>query len=162
MLGFFNKKIQIEVKAPVKGDIVSMDRVPDEIFSNRMLGDGIAIEPQEGVLVSPVEGEIVQVFPTKHAIGITSTEGLEILIHIGLDTVKMRGEGFESFVNVGDKVSVGSLLLKFDLEKIKQNSKSAVIPVVITNMEEVDSLKPTTSTSVQKGEDTIIFVNKKR
>jgi len=99
-----------------------LEEVPDPVFAQKMMGDGIAIEPTEGTVVSPVNGEIVQFFPTKHAIGIKSETGVEVLIHVGLETVGMKGEGFEGLVEVGDKVKVGTPLLTFDIDQIGRAS----------------------------------------
>lgn len=105
-INYLEKRSEKEetVIAPLTGKIVNIEEVPDPTFAQKMMGDGIAIEPTEGVVVSPVDGEIVQFFHTKHAIGIQSEAGAEILIHVGLETVSMNGEGFEGHVNVGDKV----------------------------------------------------------
>lgn len=119
--------------APITGKVIPLEEVPDPVFAQKMMGDGIAIEPTEGTVVSPVNGEIVQFFPTKHAIGIKSETGVEILIHVGLETVGMNGEGFEALVKVGDKVTVGTPLLTFDIELIKEKAKSIVTPIILTN-----------------------------
>lgn len=140
MLNLFKKKNLIELISPVKGSAIDIKNVPDQVFASGMLGNGIAFEPTEGVVYSPCSGEIVNLFPTKHAIGIKTKEGLEILIHIGIDTVEMKGEGFEAFVNVGDKVKVGDKLISFDLDLVKSKAKSAISPMVITNMDIVESM----------------------
>jgi sugar PTS system EIIA component len=132
----FFKKPKLEIFAPVNGEIIPIEHVPDPVFSEKMMGDGIAIIPSEGNICSPVAGKIIQVAPTKHAIGILAEDGTEILIHIGLETVALKGEGFSVVVNVGDKVSVGQLLITVDLEFIKTNAKSIVTPIVITNSNE--------------------------
>jgi PTS system glucose-specific IIA component len=126
--------------APITGKVLPLEEVPDPVFSQKMMGDGIAIEPTEGIVVSPVNGEIVQFFPTKHAIGIKSETGVEVLIHVGLETVGMKGEGFEGLVEVGDKVSVGTPLLNFDIELIKEKAKSIVTPVILTNGDIIDTV----------------------
>lgn len=100
------------------------------------MGDGFAIEPTEGTVVSPVNGEIVNVFPTKHAIGIQSEGGKEILIHFGIDTVKLNGEGFETLVAQGDKVKQGQPLLKVDLAFVKDNAPSIITPIIFTNLQQ--------------------------
>ena len=108
------------IVSPIEGKILPITEVPDQVFSGKMMGDGFAIEPTEGTVVSPVNGEIVNVFPTKHAIGIQSEGGKEILIHFGIDTVKLNGEGFEALVAQGDKVKQGQPLLKVDLAFVKK------------------------------------------
>ncbi|MDT8859855.1 PTS glucose transporter subunit IIA [Alkalihalobacillus sp. MEB130] len=128
------------VVAPITGKLVAIEDVPDPMFAQKMMGDGIAIEPTIGRAVAPVSGEIVQVFPTKHAIGIKTLGGIEILLHIGLETVNMNGEGFTAYVKEGDKVKVGETLVEFDLDLIKDKATSTITPLVITNMEVVTSM----------------------
>lgn len=99
-----------------------------------MMGEGFGINPTEGEVVSPVAGKVDNVFPTKHAIGLKTKNGLEILVHIGLDTVQLDGEGFNVLVSSGDTVQVGDPLLKFDLEFIRNNAKSVISPIIITNL----------------------------
>lgn len=105
-----------------------------------MLGDGIAFEPDEGVVCSPVDGKIVNVFPTKHAVGIRTKEGIDLLVHIGFDTVKLKGEGFESLVMEDQEVKAGERIILVDLELIKQRSYSTITAVLITNMDMVGTL----------------------
>lgn len=129
---WFQKKEEI-LFAPLRGKVIPLTEVPDPTFSEKMLGEGFAILPSEGKVFSPVDGKVVQIFPTKHAIGIQSKGGLEILIHIGLETVTMEGKGFTSFVNAGDKVRVGDPLIHFSLTEVKEKAKSTITPIVITN-----------------------------
>src|SRR5699024_4500259 len=117
----------------VTGKVVPLEEVPDPVFSQKMMGEGIAVDPAEGKVYAPCNGEIMQVAPTKHAVGILAGDGAEILIHVGLDTVNLKGEGFESHVEAGDTVSKGDLLLTFDLELIREKVPSTVTPIVITN-----------------------------
>lgn len=146
-MGFFSKlfssKEQVEsdvtLMAHMTGRYVPLTEVPDPVFSEKMMGDGFAIEPTVGEVCSPVNGEIVQVFPTKHAVGIRTNNGLELLIHIGLETVALNGEGFETHVVAGDKVAVGQKLVTFDLPFIQQKAKAIVTPCIITNMDAVKS-----------------------
>ena len=147
--------------APLTGKIVNIEEVPDPTFAQKMMGDGIAIEPTEGVVVSPVDGEIVQFFHTKHAIGIQSEAGAEILIHVGLETVSMNGEGFEGHVNVGDKVKAGDKLLSFDLDLIKEKAASTVTPIVITNGDAIESLDKRAASEATKGETSLLQVKMK-
>ncbi|MBY4605193.1 MULTISPECIES: glucose-specific PTS transporter subunit IIBC [Bacillus] len=123
---------------PLKGETVSLTDVPDQVFSEKMMGEGFAIDPSEGKVVAPADGEIVSIFPTKHAIGFMSAGGTEILIHVGIDTVKLNGEGFETYVTSGQAVKQGELLLTFNLDYIKQHAVSAVTPVIFTNASEED------------------------
>jgi N-acetylglucosamine PTS system EIICBA or EIICB component len=122
--------------SPIKGELKSITEVPDQVFSGKMMGDGFAILPTDGTVVSPVNGEIVNIFPTKHALGIVAEDGTEILIHFGIDTVKLKGEGFEAFVAQGDKVTQGQPLIKVDLEYVGANAPSLMTPVVFTNLKE--------------------------
>lgn len=148
----------IQVVAPITGNAVNLSAVPDPVFSDKMMGDGLAIEPSEGVVVSPIEGEIMQVFPTKHAVGIRAKNGAEILIHIGLETVSLKGEGFETHVKQGDKVKAGEKLVTFDMGIISEKAKSTVTPVIITNTDQAASLRVLTKGNVQKGETPILEV----
>ncbi|MFE1242589.1 PTS glucose transporter subunit IIA [Fictibacillus sp. NPDC058756] len=160
---FGKKEVKKEetIVAPLTGKIVSIEEVPDPTFSQKMMGDGIAIEPTEGVVVSPVDGEIVQFFHTKHAIGIQSESGAEILIHVGLETVNMNGEGFKGHVNVGDKVKAGDKLLTFDLDLIKEKAASTVTPIVITNGDAVESLDKRAASDATKGETSLLQIKMK-
>lgn len=130
---FGNKETELKVTSPLTGKKVALEDVPDPVFSQKMMGEGVAVDPEDGLVVSPVEGKVVQVFPTKHAVGLETKSGAEVLIHIGLETVAMEGEGFEAFVAQGDKVSVGDKLISFDLDLIKEKAKSTVTPIIITN-----------------------------
>ena len=123
------------------GELLDITKVPDEVFSTKMMGDGFAIKSNDGIIVSPVDGKIGVVFETKHAIIIESTEGKEILIHLGIDTVNLKGEGFEVFVNVGDEVKAGDRLVKMDVEFIEANAKSSISPVIFTNLESNESIE---------------------
>jgi sugar PTS system EIIA component len=133
----FSKKIEtrvVEIHSPLDGEAIPLEEVPDPVFAQKMMGDGLAIIPKNGKVVSPVNGKVVQIFPTKHAVGLVSEEGLEILIHIGLETVELNGEGFEVAVNAGETVKVGDPLLNVDLDYLEQKHKEIVTPIVITNM----------------------------
>ena len=142
MLGLFFKKEKIvEFKSPVSGETVDLTNVPDEVFASKMVGDGVAFKPDQGALFAPVNGEIVQVFPTKHAIGLRTKEGLEVLIHIGIDTVEMRGEGFKSFIQKNQWVKAGDKIMEFDLNLIEKYGKSTLTPLLITNMRAVKSIR---------------------
>ncbi|SDZ57333.1 PTS system, glucose-specific IIA component [Evansella caseinilytica] len=142
--GLFQKKknSQIEeVLSPMRGKVIPVTEVPDPVFAQRMMGDGIAIIPKSEKVVSPVNGRVIQVFPTKHAIGIQSEHGLELLIHIGLETVELKGEGFEVFVEEDQRVKAGDHLANVDLAYLKRNNKQVVTPMIITNMEKVSNVE---------------------
>jgi PTS system glucose-specific IIA component len=142
-MGLFSKmkKGPLQLTAPMKGQVIDITEVPDAVFSQKFVGDGVAIYPTEGKVYSPVDGEIMLMAETGHAIGIKTKEGFEILIHVGLDTVNMGGEGFENLISEGDKVKTGQLLLNFDLELVKTKAKSTVSPIVISNMEMVEQIE---------------------
>src|SRR5699024_5423357 len=126
------------IYAPINGQIVSIEDVPDPVFSEKMMGEGIAIIPNEGKVHAPVDGEIVQIPQTKHAVGIRAKDGSEILIHIRLESVSLDGEGFSVSVNVSDTVSVGEPLIQFDLYYVREHTKDIITPIVITNSAEMD------------------------
>ncbi|WP_079509451.1 PTS sugar transporter subunit IIA [Mesobacillus jeotgali] len=159
LFGKKEERIQtIKLLAPLAGNAVDLSAVPDPVFSEKMMGDGLAIEPSEGVVVSPVDGEIIQVFPTKHAIGIRAKNGAEILIHIGLETVSLNGEGFETHIKQGDKVEAGDKLVSFDMKVISEKAKSTITPIIITNTDQASSLQKLTEGNVDKGSTPILEV----
>ena len=123
------------------GHYLELDQLSDPTFAQKMLGDGFAIDPTDGNIVSPVDGEVTTVFPTKHAIGFKTAGGLEVLLHMGLDTVELKGAGFDVQVADGDQVKHGQLVAKVDLESIKAAGKQTPMIVIITNMDAVGLLK---------------------
>lgn len=126
--------------SPMKGKVMNLSEVKDKVFSEGIMGDGFAIELEVGEIVSPVDGKVAMTYPTKHAIGIKSDNGMEILIHIGMDTVELDGNGFESFVEDNQKIKKGQLLTRVDLDYIKEKGKSLVSPVVFTSGEKIKLL----------------------
>ncbi|WP_105617620.1 PTS sugar transporter subunit IIA [Vallitalea okinawensis] len=151
---------KIKVYAPIEGHVMSIEKVPDEVFSKRMVGDGIAINPNKGVVYAPVSGKVVTIFPTYHAIGIETKEGLEVLVHIGLDTVELGGLGFNSYVEDGDNVSRGDKIIEFDLHIINANEKSPICPVIITNLNAFTKLKVKKRKGLVTPNDTILEIIK--
>ncbi|AZP03274.1 PTS sugar transporter subunit IIA [Jeotgalibaca ciconiae] len=123
--------------APVNGKIVPVTEVADPVFSQKMMGDGYAVIPEDGNIYAPVEGKVLSVFPTKHAIGIKLESGIEVLIHMGLDTVELNGKPFETFVSEGDSVTSDTLVAKCDLAALAEAGKDNAMVVVITNMDKV-------------------------
>lgn len=119
---------------PVSGEIIDLDHVPDEAFSQRLMGDGFAIQPENGGVFSPVDGVITTVVPSKHACSIKSNSGIEFLIHFGVDTVKLKGEGFEVYVKEGSEVKAGDLILKVNLEQIKDKVPSVAVSVIFIEL----------------------------
>lgn len=140
------------VYSPVKGKVIPLSEVEDEAFSLGILGKGAAIIPEEGVIYAPADGEISAFFPTGHAIGIKTEDGLEILIHVGMDTVQLEGKGFTPLAGMGDKVKKGQKLLEFDKELIKKEGYSIVTPVLISNFDQFDNISVTDKEYVQTGD----------
>nr|WP_324255053.1 glucose-specific PTS transporter subunit IIBC [Bacillus sp. REN16] len=152
------KTITDTLVSPLTGKIIPLSEVPDSVFSNMMLGDGIAIEPTDGTIVAPVNGEIITIFPTKHAVAIKSDAGAEILIHIGIDTVELKGEGFETLVSPGDKVTQGQPIVNVDFESIKVKVPSIITPVVITNLSPENHLDRNINENAIAGETVILEI----
>lgn len=149
---------KITIASPLKGEIVPLTEVKDETFASEMMGKGIAINPTEGKVVSPINGTVQMIFKTKHAIGLKSEEGAEILIHIGMDTVQLDGKHFIAHVKDGDKVKVGDTLVEFDMDAIKKEGYELVTPVIITNTMEYLEIVPKEIKSVNAGEDIITIL----
>lgn len=147
-----NVKKENIVYSPVKGNVIPLSEVKDEAFSSGILGKGAAIIPEEGVVYAPADGEISAFFPTGHAIGVKTTEGLELLIHVGMDTVQLDGKGFTPLAKAGDKVKKGQKLLKFDKELIKAEGYSTVTPVLISNFDQFDEITATDKNHVRAGD----------
>src|SRR5699024_176147 len=144
---------------PVKGRLMNMTEVPDQVFSQKMMGDGFAVDPKDGLFVSPVDGGILNVFPTKHAIGIRSEQGQEVLVHVGLDTVDLKGEGFDVYVKEGDMVKKGDKLLKVDLSYIREHATATISPIVFTNLNEDDKIKIKQTGIADAGTKDVIEIN---
>ncbi|MBM7692534.1 PTS system glucose-specific IIA component [Peribacillus deserti] len=162
----FGKKEKNQIKeevlaAPATGKVVPLDQVPDPVFAEKMMGDGLAIDPSEGVIAAPADAEVLQVFPTKHAVGLKTATGAEILIHIGLETVSMNGEGFETHVSAGDKVKKGQKLVSFDLNLIREKAKSTITPIIVTNGDSFEELDKTSETQAVLGETNLITLKVK-
>lgn len=121
------------ILAPIEGELRSITEVSDPTFSQEILGKGVAIIPSKGRVVSPVDGKVALIFDTKHAISIVSEQGAEILIHVGLDTVQLKGEYFTSYIKNEDVVKAGDLLLEFDINQIKDAGYDVITPIVICN-----------------------------
>ena len=136
------------ISAPGNGEIMPLTAVPDQVFADKLMGDGIAFVPKDDVIVSPITGTVKTIFPTLHAIGLETPEGLEVLIHIGIDTVKLEGQGFENLVTTDYNVEVGQPLIKIDLDYIQAHAPSIITPIVITNLTNqtltIESAQPVT------------------
>ncbi|PSL40069.1 PTS system D-glucose-specific IIA component (Glc family) /PTS system D-glucose-specific IIB component (Glc family) /PTS system D-glucose-specific IIC component (Glc family) [Planomicrobium soli] len=151
-------KAALEFSSPLTGEIMPITETPDQVFAGKMIGDGFAVRPTDGKVVSPVNGKVVTVFPTKHAIGIAADNGTEILIHIGIDTVNLKGEGFTSHIEQGDLVEQGQLLMEVDLDYVEKNAASIVTPVVFTNLEAGQTIELKKSGNVTANDQNIILI----
>lgn len=149
---------KIEILSPLSGEIVPLKEVADPVFAEGILGQGVAVRPSVGEVYAPADGVISAVIDSKHALGITTDSGAELLIHVGLDTVKLNGEGFEVMVNAGDHIKAGALLMKFDIEKIKAAGYDTITPVLVSNMAEFISLKATEEKKVSHGQSLFTVV----
>ena len=148
----------IELASPLTGTVISLTEVEDPVFAGGVLGEGVAIIPDEGKVYAPADGIISAVTDTKHAVGITTDTGAEVLIHVGLDTVRLGGEGFTLHCKEGDRVIKGSLLLEFDIDKIKEEGFALTTPVLISNMNNFVSLKTSSKKQVEAGEKLLTIV----
>ncbi|HFI0107697.1 TPA: beta-glucoside-specific PTS transporter subunit IIABC [Streptococcus suis] len=147
------KEIKQEIIAsPLIGKVVKLEDVPDAVFASGAMGKGIAIDPLDGILVSPAKAEVTLVFPTKHAIGLRTENGAELLIHIGMDTVSLAGKGFEFFVQVGDVVEAGQKLLEFDLHQIKAADLPVITPIIVTNTADYEDILVTQESQINSGD----------
>ena len=147
------KEIQQEIIAsPLIGNIVPLDQVPDQVFASGAMGKGIAIDPTDGVVVAPAKATVNLVFPTGHAIGLTTENGVELLIHIGMDTVSLAGKGFKTYVEAGDVVEAGQKLIEFDLATIRDAKLPVITPVIVTNTADFDDVLTTKEARVNTGD----------
>lgn len=144
--------------APVSGKVICREDIPDETFASGIMGEGVGIKPEEEIIVAPFDGEITSVVDTGHAVGLTSSDGVELLIHVSVDTVKMQGDGFQVFVTEGQKVKTGEKLLKFDRDKIRKAGYSDTTAVLVTNSDDYSSVKTVAENVKQK--DTVIIIEK--
>ena len=144
MFGFLKRKTR-EVKAPIDGQLIALEEVDDEVFSSRMAGDGVAILPVGDTFVSPIDGVITKIFSTNHAYSVKSKQDLEVLVHIGLETVALKGEGFERLASEGDEVKVGDPIIKADLNYIKEHAKDIITPILITDESKYEAIDKNTN-----------------
>jgi len=149
--------MQLALKAPLSGIVVPLDEVPDPVFAQRMVGDGVSIDPVTARLVAPCDGRIIQLHSAAHAVTLLSGNGVEILMHVGLDTVQLKGRGFTARVNVGDEVRTGDALIDFDPDYVATHARSLLTQIVITSTDRVASMRAA-SGSVTAGTDTILSV----
>lgn len=154
-----NSTGNIDIIAPISGEIVNIEDVPDVVFAEKIVGDGIAIKPTGNKIVAPVDGTIGKIFETNHAFSIESDNGIELFVHFGIDTVELKGEGFTRLAEEGQKVQKGDLVLELDLPLLEEKAKSTLTPVVISNMDEIKELTKLTG-SVIVGETVIMQIRK--
>lgn len=147
----------IQVYAPVSGEIVAIEKVPDVVFAEKIVGDGIAIAPKGELILAPIDGTIGKIFETNHAFSIESPQGLELFVHFGVGTVELRGNGFKRLAQEGQVVKVGDPILSFDLAYLAEQVESLLTPVVLANMEDIKYLEKCQG-SVTAGKDVIFTV----
>lgn len=145
------------IYSPISGTAASIETAPDEAFAGRMMGDGAVVTPKDGKIVAPADGTVSFVFPSKHAVGFTTEDGVEMLIHIGIDTVNLDGRGFEAFVKDGDKVKRGDILLEVDLDYVSKNAPSLVSPVIFTGLEDNQKVCLIASGDVKAGDELMVI-----
>ena len=144
------------IYSPLEGEIRVLSEIEDPVFSSEALGKGCAIEPTKGEVVAPFDGTIEQVADTNHAVGMMGDNGVEVLIHVGMDTVELKGKGYEPKVKVGDKVKKGQLLLKFDMAAISAAGYKLTTPVVVTNTDDFASVEPAATGKVAQGQAVVL------
>ncbi|SDJ40879.1 PTS sugar transporter subunit IIA [Proteiniclasticum ruminis] len=154
MFGLFKKEGALV--APISGKTVDITTVPDAVFAEKMAGDGLAINPTGDTVVAPADGELTMLFGTKHAFGMTLDKGVQILVHIGLDTVSLNGEGFTALKNQGDMVKKGEPIIKIDRELIQGKGLSLITPVIFTDMDVLKSFEAQLGIDVIAGETTVL------
>ena len=142
LFDIFKKKEKtiVTIYSPINGKVIELKEVPDEAFAQKMVGDGCAIEPDKGSICSPIEGQLMNIFPTNHAIIFETIDGLEMIFHFGIDTVKLDGKGFQKLREPGP-IKVGDEIVKYNLDEIKDNVPSTRSPIIINNMEKVEKIE---------------------
>ncbi|GLI56658.1 PTS glucose transporter subunit IIA [Propionigenium maris DSM 9537] len=155
LFDFFKKKKEeenwINIYSPLNGKVIPLEEVPDEAFAGRMIGDGCAIDPNEGSIHAIADAEI-DIFETNHAVSFETKDELEMIVHFGIDTVALGGQGFERVGEAGTEVSKGDELVKYDLAYISKNAKSTMTPVIINNMDDVEKLEVVATGDVSVGD----------
>lgn len=149
-------KVILEMVAPFDGEVVALKDVPDEAFSSGVVGDGLAIKPTSNIVMAPAAGTVVKIFDTNHAFCIETDNGVEIIVHMGIDTVALGGKGFKRLVEEGTEVKVGQPILELDLEYLNTNAKSMISPVIISNIDDFDKVSDIASGQVTAN-NTIIY-----
>ncbi|MBP2033505.1 PTS system glucose-specific IIA component [Clostridium algifaecis] len=156
MINFLKRSFQL--RAPVDGEIVDLSEVPDEIFANKIAGDGVAIKPTGDTIVAPANGMLSVIFNTNHAFGMVLENGAEIMVHIGIDTVELHGEGFERLAQQGTKVKMGDPIIKVDRNFIEGRGYSLITPMIITNLDIIKYIEYSKlNSNVKSSKDPVIF-----
>ncbi|MEA2048369.1 MAG: glucose PTS transporter subunit IIA [Campylobacterota bacterium] len=140
MFGFLKRKVR-DVFSPVDGKIVALESVPDEVFSQKMVGDGVAVIPVTSLFTAPIDGVVSKIFSTNHAYSIKSPKDLEVMVHIGLETVALKGEGFTRVAKEGDEVKAGDVIIEADLDYIGKHAKDIITPIIISQESDVKSIE---------------------
>ena len=156
MFGFLKRKVR-EVKSPVDGQVVALESVNDEVFSQKLVGDGVAVIPMSNTFTAPIDGTVTKIFPTNHAYSIKSPKDLEVMVHIGLDTVALEGKGFERIANEGDQVKAGDPIIQVDLGYIREHAKDIITPVIISDGSDVKNIDK--RLNIVKNQDIIMEVS---
>lgn len=154
MFDIFKKKY--DLIAPISGTTIELSKVPDQVFAEKMAGDGIAIDSTGDTITAPADGVLTMIFRTNHAFGMTLDNGIELLVHIGLDTVELEGEGFERLAEQGKRVNAGDAIIKIDRDFITSKGCSLITPVLITNIDKVGVLNALTDTKVTSGKNVVV------
>ena len=142
LFDIFKKKEKtiVTIYSPMNGKVIELKEVPDEAFAQKMVGDGCAIEPDKGIICSPIDGQLMNIFPTNHAIIFETIDGLEMIVHFGINTVKLDGKGFQKLREPGP-IKIGDEIIKYDLDDIKDGVPSTRSPIIINNMEKVEKIE---------------------
>ena len=142
LFDIFKKKEKtiVTIYSPMNGKVIELKEVPDEAFAQKMVGDGCAIEPDKGIICSPIDGQLMNIFPTNHAIIFETIDGLEMIVHFGIDTVKLDGKGFQKLREPGP-IKIGDEIVKYNLDDIKDGVPSTRTPIIINNMEKVEKIE---------------------
>jgi len=156
MFRFLKRKVR-EIYAPVDGKVVTLESVHDEVFSQKMVGDGVAIIPVSSSFSAPIDGVVSKIFSTNHAYSIKSDKDLEIMVHIGLETVDLGGKGFTRIASEGDHVKVGDVIIEVDLKYIQAHAKDSITPIVVTDKSDIKTIEK--QLSIVKCKDKIMEVN---
>jgi len=156
MFGFLKRKVR-DVYSPVDGQIVALESVDDEVFSQKMVGDGVAVMPIGNAFTAPIDGVVSKIFSTNHAYSIKSDKDLEVMVHIGLETVALNGKGFARIASEGDVVKAGDVIIEVDLAYIKEHAKDTITPIIITD--ESDAKEVIKKYMIVKSGDKIMEVN---